>query len=174
LNTEEIIQKCKQNHYSAQIEVYNSFKNLLFSASYRILNNREDAEDIVQDAFIHGFEKINQLNDDGNIGAWFRRIAINKSLDLIRKRKKVFWLEEKQELQQVEETNEVNFTGVSIDFIKNCINQLKEKYRIIVVLYMIEDYTHREIGEMLQINESTVRNQYKRGKDKLLLLLKNQ
>jgi RNA polymerase sigma-70 factor (ECF subfamily) len=64
-----------------------------------------------------------------------------------------------------------NAEEFSVDLIKECINKLKEKYRVILVLYLIEDYNHREISEILKINESTVRNQYARGKSQLIELL---
>jgi RNA polymerase sigma factor (sigma-70 family) len=80
LNQKEIIQQCKENKYSAQLEVYNSYKNMLYSSCVRILKSREDAEDIVHDAFIKGFQKIHQVSDEVNLGAWFRRIAVNISL----------------------------------------------------------------------------------------------
>jgi RNA polymerase sigma-70 factor (ECF subfamily) len=148
------------------------YKNLLYNSCFRILKSREDAEDIVQDAFIKGFQKIIQVKDDVNLAAWFRRIAINLCFDKIRKEKQIFSIEDSKEIQV--ETEEVDFDSteeISIDFIKECINKLKEKYRVIVVLYMIEDYNHREISEILQINESTVRNQYARGKNQLIAML---
>lgn len=91
LTTKELIKRCKKNEYNAQLEVYNSLKNVLYNASYRIIRRQDEAEDIVQETFIHGFKKINQLSDDGNIGAWFRRIAINKSLDILRKKVMLFF-----------------------------------------------------------------------------------
>lgn len=172
MNTKHIIQQCKQNNYSAQLEVYNAYKNMMFGCAIRILKNRAEAEDIVQDSFIKGFEKIHQLTNETNLGAWLKRIVVNKSLDAVRSRNKITWVDETYILEtESTEEDEVE-NNISIDFIKECINSLKEKYRIILILYMIEDYNHREIGEMLGIKESTVRNQYKRGKDKLLSLIK--
>ncbi|WP_301400542.1 RNA polymerase sigma factor [Polaribacter huanghezhanensis] len=139
----------------------------------RILKSKEDAEDLVQDAFIKGFEKIHLVHDDVNLAAWFRCIAINLCFDKIRKEKNIFSLEYSKEIEA--ETAAMEFENteeISIDFIKECISKLKEKYRVIVVLYMIEEYNHREISEILQINESTVRNQYARGKNQLITLLK--
>ncbi|WP_347174503.1 RNA polymerase sigma factor [Polaribacter uvawellassae] len=172
MNQKDIIQKCKQNDYAAQIEVYNEYKNLLYNSCYRILKSKEDAEDLVQDAFIKGFEKIHQVHNDVNLAAWFRRIAINLCFDKIRKEKNIFSLDDSKEIAT--ETVEIEFENaeeISIDFIKECISKLKEKYRVIVVLYMIEEYNHREISEILKINESTVRNQYARGKNQLITML---
>ena len=145
---------------------------MMFGAALRILKSREEAEDVVQDCFIKGFQKMYQLKEDANLGAWLKRIVVNKSLDVIRNNKKIIWVEETLILEkETEEEDEIE-DNISIDFIKNCINKLKEKYSIILTLYLIENYNHREIGELLNIKESTVRNQYKRGKEQLLKLIK--
>ncbi|APZ46869.1 hypothetical protein BW723_11500 [Polaribacter reichenbachii] len=172
MNTNQLIQQCKLNNYSAQLQVYNAYKNMMFGAAVRILKSREEAEDVVQDCFIKGFQKIHQLKEGANLGAWFKRIVINKSLDVVKEKKKIVWVDETFVLEkESDQENEVT-NDISIDFIKSCIHQLKEKYSIILTLYLIEDYNHREIGELLNIKESTVRNQYRRGKEQLLLLIK--
>jgi RNA polymerase sigma-70 factor (ECF subfamily) len=174
LNQKEVIRKCKENDYSAQVELYNAYKNMLYNSCFRILKNREDAEDMVHDAFIKGFKKINQVADDVNIGAWLRRIAINTALDKIRKEKNTFLLEDSEEIDgEIEEIDFDDTEGMSTNFIKECIHKLKDKYSVILVLYLIEDYNHREIATQLNLKESTVRNQYARGKSQLLLMLQN-
>lgn len=173
MNTKHLIQKCKDNDYKAQLEVYNAYKNMMFGAAVRILKRKEEAEDVVQDCFIKGFQRIHQLKEDANLGAWFKRIVVNKSLDIVRKNNKIKYSDEPIVIEDKVEEGYIEPT-ISVDFVKDCINQLKEKYRLVLVLYMIEDYNHREIGELLQIKESTVRNQYKRGKEQLLQLIKNK
>ncbi|MBL4605914.1 MAG: RNA polymerase sigma factor [Flavobacteriaceae bacterium] len=175
MNESVLIQKCKKNDYSAQLEVYNMYKNMMFNASLRIVRNRHDAEDIVQESFMKGFEKINQLKEGVNLGAWLKRIVMNASLDVVRKRKKESWLEETVLIESdCEEDDFENDSKVTIQFIKDCMEELKEKYRIILVLYMIEDYNHREISELLSMKESTVRNQYIRGKNILLEMIQKR
>ena len=175
MNQKEIIQRCKQNDYTAQLVVYTNYKDMLYNSCVRLLKNREDAEDVVHDAFIKGFQKVNQLSDEMHIGAWFRRIAINLSLDKIRKEKKNVWIDNSKEL--VAEVTEIEFEeaeAYSVANIKKSMLELKEKYSIILTLYLIEDYTHKEIAFMLGLNESTVRNQYRRGKKQLKERLEKQ
>ena len=145
----------------------------MYGAAVRILKQREEAEDVVQDCFIKGFQRIHQLKEDANLGAWLKRIVINKSLDIVRTRTKILFTDEPFEFEEKVEEDVVTPT-ISVDFIKKCIHQLKEKYRLVLILYMIEEYNHREIGQLLNIKESTVRNQYKRGKEQLLQLIKKQ
>lgn len=156
------------------MEVYNAYKHMMYGASVRILKSREEAEDVVQDCFIKAFEKIHQLQDDANLGGWLKRIVINKSLDVAREKNKIIATDEvsvlENEPEEVEDTIE---SSISVKQVKSCIAQLKEKYRVVLNLYLIEDYNHREIGELLNIKESTVRNQFRRGKQQLLKLIKN-
>lgn len=169
LKEEELIKQCKKNNYDAQLQLYNMHKRQVYNASWRILKNRQDAEDVLQDSFIKGFSKIEQVKDDTNIGAWFKRIAINRSLDVLRKRNKQ-WMDDIDEIEIEADMNSddlIEEESINIDLIKECIHNLSEKYRVILTLYLIENYNHREISEELQIKESTVRNQYIRGKKKL-------
>ena len=175
LNEKILIQKCKQNKHSAQLTVYKMYKNMMFNACLRIVRSKHDAEDIVQESFIKGFQKIGQLQEEANLGAWLKRIVVNASLDFVRKKKNEYWIEEsfipeeKEEELSIEEDK-----GIKVQLIKDCLEEIKEKYRIILVLYMIEDYNHREIGEMLNLKESTVRNQYRRGKKLLIEMIQNR
>lgn len=147
---------------------------MMYNSSLRIVRNREDAEDIIQECFIKSFQKMSQIKEEVSLGAWLKRIVVNRSLDHIRKKKQESWIEETRILETESEELEIEEeSNLSIERIKECINSLKEKYRVILILYMIEDYNHREISELLNIKESTVRNQYRRGKNQLIELLKN-
>ncbi len=148
---------------------------MMYNSSYRIVRSREDAEDIIQECFIKSFQKMHQIKEEVSLGAWLKRIVVNRSLDHVRRKKQESWIEETHILETESEEIELeDESNVSIELIKECINSLKEKYRVILILYMIEDYNHREISEILNIKESTVRNQYRRGKNQLIELLKNK
>lgn len=166
---------CKENDYKAQMKVYNNYKHMMYGASVRILQRREEAEDVVQECFIKAFQKIHQLDNNANLGSWLKRIVVNKSLDIVRKNKGVDFVNESLIVERTEEVKEdVDEQKLSVELIKKGINTLSEKYRIILNLYLIEDYNHKEISKILNLKESTVRNQYKRGKDKLLLMIQKQ
>ncbi len=145
---------------------------MMYGVAYRILNNRENAEDLIQDAFIVGFQKIHQIQDEANLGGWLKRIVTNKSLDKLRMDKRIQMVDQELAIENTTEEEAQIDPRIPVEVVKKAINELKEKYRIVLTLYLIEDYNHREIGEMLQIKESTVRNQYKRGKQQLLELIK--
>ena len=144
----------------------------MFGVAYRILNHREGAEDIVHEAFITGFQKIHQLENDGYLGGWLKRIVVNKALDAVKKENKVHWVDTDLVIADKEELEDDINPSISVDLVKKCLAQLKEKYRIVLNLYLIENYNHREIGELLNIKESTIRNQYKRGKEQLVAIIK--
>jgi len=174
LSTELLIERCQKNDYKAQMQVYNNYKHMMYGAAVRIVKSREEAEDIVQDCFIKGFQKIHQLERDANLGGWLKRIVINKALDLVKEKQKIVWAEETSIVEEQEEEikNEVQ-EQLKVEEVKSCLEKLKEKYRIVLTLYLIENYNHREIGEILKLKESTVRNQFRRGKNQLLTLIQN-
>jgi RNA polymerase sigma-70 factor (ECF subfamily) len=170
----ELIKACKRNSLKAQMQVYVLYKDMLYNVSFRIVKNKHDAQDIVHDTFIKAFQNISKLENDLVLGPWLKRIAINCSLDFLRKKKKLDGLHESVEFQKDEEEAEV-FEDISlkVEEVKKAIHTLKDKYRIIIVLYLIEDYSHKEIAQQLGLKESTVRNQYIRGKRLLKQQLQN-
>ncbi|MEP0265378.1 RNA polymerase sigma factor [Dokdonia sp.] len=171
----ELIEACKNNDLKAQMQVYLLYKDMLYNVSFRIVKSKQDAQDTVHDAFIKAFQNISKLEHNHNLGAWLKRIVINCSLDFLRKKKKLGWLQESIEIQEEEEdTDTFEDNSLKVEEVKKAINTLKDKYRIIIVLYLIEDYSHREIAEQLGLNESTVRNQYRRGKRLLIQQLQNK
>lgn len=161
----DLIKACKKNDYKAQMQLYKLYRDTLYNTSLRILKNEHDAKDAVHDSFIKGFQRIAQISDDGNIKAWLKRITVNRSLDILKERKTIRWLENSEAFEAEENEKEMGEEQYPpIAEVKKAIENLKDKYRIIIVLYLIEGYPHKEIAQLLGLNESTVRNQYRRGK----------
>ncbi len=176
LEVKTLIKLCKQNNYQAQMQVYNRYKDAMYSASLRVLKNPEDAQDVVQDAFIKGFKSIATLDQNSNLGGWLCRIAINRSLDLLRAQKKLGWAQDTQVLETLtaQEDEPEDYANVSMEMLQKALNKLKDHYKLIITLYLIEDYSHKEIAQQLAIKESTVRNQYRRAKLALQKILSKQ
>lgn len=167
------IEKCKQNDRKAQLKIYNQYCNGMLVVANRFINNTMEAEDVVQESFIKAFTKIEQYKGEVTFGAWLKRIVINKSIDLLKSKKQRLVDIEETHLKVVDESNE-DWTvqrEVSVDDVKAAIELLPEKYKYVVMLYLVEGYDHQEISEILNITQVASRAQLSRGKKKLKELL---
>ncbi|MFV0530865.1 MAG: RNA polymerase sigma factor [Flavobacteriales bacterium] len=159
-----LLQQCRKNNRKAQLKLYQLYAPMVYRVSYGIVKREDEAKDICQETFIEAYKKIMESTFEFSFGNWLKRVAINKSLNSIRKRKKIFF-EEVKDIQ--DDTEEVFEEMVSVEIIKKEISRLDEKYQIVIQLYLMEGYKHKEIAEILQLPENTVRAQYIRGKKNL-------
>lgn len=171
----DIVEKCKQNDRKAQMQLYNQYCNGMYSVAKRFVKHDAEAEDVVQDAFIKAFTKLHQYNAEVTFGAWLKRIVVNTSIDALKSKKQRLVELDDVHLKVVDTDNDDKWLAddtVSIQDIKEAINQLSEKYKYVVMLYLIEGYDHQEISEILNISEVASRTQLYRGKLQLQKLLK--
>jgi RNA polymerase sigma-70 factor (ECF subfamily) len=131
-----------------------------------------EAEDVMQEAFLSAFEKIENYKGEVSFGAWLKRIVINRSLDHLKKRKIQF--EEVNEKTAQISDNNFETKEIDIQKIKNAIQNLPDRYRVILSLFLIEGYDHEEISSILDISNSSSRTQLLRAKNKLKTLLTDQ
>ncbi|MBR9853072.1 MAG: RNA polymerase sigma factor [Algicola sp.] len=167
----ELIEGSKSGNRKAQYKLYNLYVGAMFNIGMRMLYSREDAEDVVQDSFVDAFRNLGSFKYDSSFGYWLKRIVINKSINHLKKQKVETTPFENHEfhLHRVEDYQE---SVMDIDKIRKGIKLLPKGYKQIIVLYLIEGYTHDEIGEILSISPSTSKSQYHRAKKKLLDILK--
>jgi len=150
----------------------------MYNTCLRILNDRMEAEDVMQDAFLTAFLKLDQYRGEMSFGSWLKRIVINKSIDALRAKKIKFEeLDEKQVDETVlnfenEYTQEENERQVIK--IKEAVQKLPEGFRVVLSLFLFEGYDHEEISLILGISESTSRSQLARAKKKLADYLKKE
>jgi len=143
----------------------------MYNTSVRIIKDEHLAEDIMQEAFLSAFTKIDTYNGEVTFGAWLKRIVINKSIDYLKKQKiKLSELGEEHEFITEEEDWKYENDG-EVEKVRNAINRLADGYRIVLSLYLLEGYDHEEIGQILEISSSTSRSQFTRAKQKLIQLL---
>ena len=173
----DIVEKCKQNDRKAQMQLYNQYCNGMYSVAKRFVKHDAEAEDVVQDAFIKAFTKLHQYNAEVTFGAWLKRIVVNTSIDALKSKKQRLVELDDVHLKVVDTDNDDKWLAddtVSIQDIKEAINQLSDKYKYVVMLYLIEGYDHQEISEILKISEVASRTQLYRGKLQLQKLLKQK
>jgi RNA polymerase sigma factor (sigma-70 family) len=169
---QDLIEKCKEQDQSAQFRIYQLYYKSMYNTSLRIVNNPAEAEDIMQEAFFIAFEKIGAYKGEVSFGAWLKRIVINKSIDYQRAKKVIFEeLDEGSEQLQEDVHLDDDDMQEQLMKIKKAMGMLSNGYRIVLSLYLLEGYDHEEIGQILNISESSSRSQLARAKQKLLELI---
>lgn len=166
-----LVEKCKSGHSSSQYELYALYVDAMFNIGMRMLSNREDAEDIVQESFVSAFKNLGSFNYESTFGAWLKRIVINKCINYLKKKEVPVVPMEAHEFHLKEDYQEET-EAVDIKKVKAGIEKLPAGYKQIINLYLIEGYDHIEIGEVLGISNSTSKSQYHRAKKKLVEIIK--
>jgi len=167
----ELIEACKKGSKSAFENVYKLYSQAMFSVSLRVTNNREESEDILQESFLSAFQNIQQYRGEASFGSWLKRIVINKSIDVVKKRRLKFTSINDIDLVEDNTSEEENENDYSIETINKAVQQLPDGFRTVLTLFLFEDYSHKEIAEMLGISENTSKTQYLRARKKLSGLL---
>lgn len=134
----------------------------MYNTCIRIVSNQFDAEDIIQESFLSAFNSLSSFKGEASFGGWLKRIVINKSLNALRKKKETF--AELDNVNIADANHDEDFPEVTPEIIHEAIKSLPDKARVILNLYLLEGYMHREIAEMLDISESTSKSQYQRAK----------
>lgn len=158
----------------AQMELYHSYSNAMFNVCFRMLKNREQAEDILQDAFLEVFDKLHFFRGEATLGAWIKQIVVNKCINSLKKKKLDFEFLESMECVVVPQENDENdYPELTVKRIMMCLNLLPEGSRLVFSLFLLEGYDHSEISQILGITESTSKTQLLRAKQKIKELLHN-
>jgi RNA polymerase sigma factor (sigma-70 family) len=164
MTEEAILKGCLQNDPAAQKELYTRYSPKMLSVCYRFAHNREDAEDMLQEGFIKIFSQIHTFGNRGAFEGWVRRIVVHTCINVLKKNKKFNESVDIIHATAIQVREESVPSIVQAKQIVECIRMLPVGYRTVLNLYAIEGYSHREIGKMLDIEESTSRSQYTRAK----------
>lgn len=163
--TEELmLQGCLDNLPIAQEALYNRFSPRMLGVCYRYARNREDAEDMLQEGFIKVYSQIHQYKGAGALEGWIRKIIVHTCINILKKNKKFS-----------DSVDLIHASGIQINDssipsmlqakqVVECIRILPIGYRTVLNLYAIEGFSHKEIGTILEIEESTSRSQYTRAR----------
>lgn len=164
MTEEAILKGCLTNNAVAQRELYNKYSPKMLAVCYRFAHNREDAEDMLQEGFIKVFSQIHTFENRGAFEGWIRRIVVHTCINILKKNKKFNESVDIIHATSVQVREESVPSIVQAKQVVECIRLLPIGYRTVLNLYAIEGYSHKEIADILEIEESTSRSQYTRAK----------
>ncbi len=167
----ELLERCLAEDPVAQKALYERYKRAMYTLAYRITGNFEDANDVLQDAFVKVFRALPSFRAESTLGAWIKTIVVRTAYSKIRKRK--MWFEDIDQVD-LEPRHHLRHAPLDAEYIEQAILALPEGYRTVFVLVELEGYAHREVAEMLGISEGTSKSQLFHAKRKLREALKNE
>ena len=173
----KFLKRLKKGDPLAQKMLYDKYAPILLGIAMRYAGSKEEAEDIIQDAFIKIFKYIKTFEQRGSFEGWLRKIVINTAIGTYRKERKHKFQNDFQDINETEILdNDLNDPDFTMDEILKAVQSLPKGYRTVFNLYAIEGYKHKEIAKILGIDESTSKSQYHRARkllQKKLTKIKN-
>ena len=171
MTEEQMLAGCLQNNATSQDALYCRFSPRMLGVCYRFAKNREDAEDMLQEGFIKVFSQIHQYRNEGALEGWIRRIIVHTCINVLKKNKKFSDSVDIVYASHIGIREEAIPSIMQAKEVVECIRLLPLGYRTVLNLYAIEGYSHKEISQMLDIEESTSRSQCTRAKTMLETIL---
>ncbi len=160
----ELIDECLKNNRIAQKQLYEKYSRKMFGVCLRYAKSKEEAEDVLADAFVQIFMKLSSFKRDGSFEGWIRRIVVNTSITAYRSNLKFNLNDEISEIRDISNNDVSAIDLLNLQQLKSLIQQMPDGYRMVFNLHVMEGYNHREIGEMLNINEGTSKSQFSKAR----------
>jgi RNA polymerase sigma-70 factor (ECF subfamily) len=179
----DIINGCKKNNKSAQIALYTKYSPILRNICYRYASDKEEAEDILHDGFIKILSNIGKFDGKGSFEGWLKKVTVNNAITHYHKKSKEKNLvridvssiqitdEEEDESNEVDLRNTIINSELSKEELITVINELPYGFRMVFNLYVFENFSHKEIGDKLNISMNTSKSQLSRARKLLQKLL---
>lgn len=172
-NEKKIIEGCIRGDRRSQQQLYEAFYGKMMAVCLRYAKDDDIAQDVCQEAFLKVFNKLDKFEDRGSLEGWIRRIMVTTSIDYIRRDKnniadvEIEKVIEDESNNPLEEQDDSIFDGLSFDVIKDYMQRLTPAYRSVFNLYVIEEYSHKEIASMLGISVGTSKSNLAKAKRNL-------
>jgi len=169
----DLVVECKQGSKKACFELYRLYAKAMLNVAYRIVGSVDEAEDVLQDAFLDAFNRIKDFRQETTFGLWLKQIVVHRAINLLRKRKLEMVELGDDQLDNIpnEEAEDDEEIQYKVAQVKEAMKLLPDGYRVVLSLYLLEGYDHEEIGQILNISENTSRTQFLRAKRKLYDIL---
>ncbi|EHQ26330.1 RNA polymerase sigma factor [Mucilaginibacter paludis] len=171
-----LVVECKQGSKKAHYELYKLYSKAMLNTAFRIVDNLNEAEDVLQEAFLDAFARIKDFRQETTFGVWLKQIVVHRSINLLRKRKMDLVDISDEQIENLADDDQAEDDELiyKVTQIKEAMKLLPDGYRLVLSLYLLEGYDHEEIGQILNISENTSRTQFLRAKRKLIELLKQK
>jgi RNA polymerase sigma-70 factor (ECF subfamily) len=166
MNEKQLIEGCMEGDRKAQKALFDKYSRKMMGVCLRYVNDTEDARDLMQEGFIKLFTHLRRYTGNGSFDGWVRKIFVNCALERLRQHdvlREADGLSDMSDRDIPDETEEAS-ADLSVGELLACIGALPEGFRAVFNLYAVEGYSHKEIGDMLHISESTSRSQYMRAR----------
>jgi len=161
----ELVKRCKEGEQKSFKELFDMYKDKVFSTAVRMLGNSQDAEDTTQDIFIKIFKNINNYRGDSSLSTWIYKVTINTCLDNLKKRKKH---EKDKSSDEIDDISSLPYgeiqPGTIHIIIEKEIQKLPEGYRTVFILHEIDGFKHEEIAKIMNITQGTSKSQLFKAK----------
>jgi len=170
----QLIDECRNGSSKAQFEIYKLYYKAMYNTCLRFVKNPMEAEDVMQEAFLAAFRNIDSFRGEVSFGSWLKRIVVNRSLDVLKK--KSLDLEPLEEGRTIIDTDddrdyEANY---KVEQVKKAIALLPDSYRVLLTLHLFEGYDHEEIAQIMEMSNAAVRTGYSRARKRLQELLETK
>ena len=164
ISESDLIKGCIEGDRRMQEELYQRFSPKMYAVCLRYANNSEDAQDLLQEGFIKIFRNLHRFRAEGSFEGWIRRVFVNTAIEHYRKKSAQLSSVSEKEENTIEDTDITALDSLAEQDILNLIQDLSPGYKTVFNLYVVEGYSHKEIGEMLGISEGTSKSQLARAK----------
>ncbi len=159
----DLIQGCIEGDKRMQEELYKRFSPKMYAVCLRYAGNADDAQDILQDGFIKIYKNLARFRSEGSFEGWIRRIIVNTSIEHLRRKTYLKPIDEKEE-NTIPYKEKSVLDNLGEKDIMNLIRELSPGYRTVFNMYVVEGYTHKEIGDILGISDGTSKSQLARAR----------
>ncbi|WP_333694940.1 RNA polymerase sigma factor [Flavobacterium sp.] len=169
-NIDQLIFQCKLQNSKAQMEVYNRYNKAMYNVAMRIVKDEHFAEDVMQEAFLKAFQKIDTFKGEVAFGAWLKRIVVNYSIDFYKKNSQFNYDDYETKIYKLEDNSEdesLDYNQIRVQEVLEAMHKLKESYRMILNLVLIEGYDLEEVCEIINISYANCRTTLSRAKESL-------
>jgi RNA polymerase sigma factor (sigma-70 family) len=164
ISESDLIKGCIAGDRRMQEELYRRFAPKMYAVCLRYANNADDAQDLLQEGFIKVYRNLHRFRAEGSFEGWIRRVFVNTSIEHFRKKSTKLAMVTDKEENTIEDADITALHKLAEKDIINIIQELSPGYRTVFNLYVVEGYSHKEIGELMGISEGTSKSQLARAK----------